>query len=855
MPDLKVGIDARGAQTGSRAAVRSIDSIRNAAGKLNPGLRQVGQSFKDVQVGAGGLARVLQPLFAVLSVGTLVRVADGYSEMNNRLKLVTSSTEQLTAVNARLLTQANDARVGLGSQVELFSRIARASSSLGVSQQDVLGVTEAISKAITVSGASATEANAAIIQLGQGLASGTLRGEELNSVLEQAPRLARAIADGLGVSIGELRELGSEGKLTNRAVFQAIASQAQVINQEFGKLAPTVSQGFTVLGNSLTSVIGQLDQASSLSSSFAQSLIDVSEKVAPAIITAFGSIQAAGVSLVSTVDEVGLRIQKFNADFRQNAKSLSDTGAFGLTGLLSNFFNSEDLGAEQNAIAREIQAIREGREKTFADIAKRVQDELARLRNPAEGVDLSEVVIDPDELLRQVSKLKGDFQQAADKIDAELRKTARREAEAEAAALSKIFENTRTPLEAYKQSLAELHQRQSSLGDDTFTRAVGQAAGDFLDARSAVETFADRVILLRETLSSDQFSAALATQLGEAFIDAQTPVEQFTDKLRDLQAIQNELGSETFSRLAGQLGEDFLGAAGSADQLNDRLRVLKSTLSSVSFAEAIGPEVARIIDETRTPLETFNLELDRLRLLQEQLGTDTFSRAVADLSVEFYNAAGGAEEVVAQLDSLRESLGEDTYAASIAKVVELEEKTKKVFSATEEFAIQAARNIQSSFADFLFDPFEEGLDGLARSFADTLKRMAAELLSQQLLKSLFSAGAGLGGGFGQLFGGLASSLAPGAASGGSRGPGVVPVGEFGRELVAMPSRGVVMNNNATNALGAGGSMGGNLSIDIQTSGGEKATIDVLDTAEGERKIMAILERNPGQVKQRLGLPT
>jgi tape measure domain-containing protein len=134
--------------------------------------------------------------------GVVTGVADQYRRINSQLRLVTRSTQQIVVANERLFKISQDTRSSFEATTNLFTRFARVSKDLGATQNQVLAVTKTVQQAIKVSGTSAQSAEAAIIQLGQGLASGTLRGEELNSVLEQAPRLARAIADGIGVSVG-----------------------------------------------------------------------------------------------------------------------------------------------------------------------------------------------------------------------------------------------------------------------------------------------------------------------------------------------------------------------------------------------------------------------------------------------------------------------------------------------------------------------------------------------------------------------------------------------------------------------------------------------------------------------------
>ncbi|MBN0091385.1 tape measure protein, partial [Pseudomonas aeruginosa] len=122
---------------------------------------------------------------------------------------------------------AQNARSSLEGTAELYQRIAASAGDLGVNQQQVVQVTQNISKAMSASGVSAAAAEDALVQLGQAFASGVLRGQELNSVLEQAPGLAQAVANGLGVAVGDLRKLGEQGKLTSKQVFEAILSQTR----------------------------------------------------------------------------------------------------------------------------------------------------------------------------------------------------------------------------------------------------------------------------------------------------------------------------------------------------------------------------------------------------------------------------------------------------------------------------------------------------------------------------------------------------------------------------------------------------------------------------------------------------
>ena len=297
---------------GARAITRSLDDIKKSAretatsvdklddnfDKLKDELKETGRSAdkagrefdelagkaKRASDATGGMSRNFTALkSAFVAVGTSVVVKqffdllDVSTQINNRLKLVTDSTYALGLAQQQLFEVSQKSRVGFDQTVDLYSRLARSSEELGLTQKELVDITETISQAITVSGASAQAADAALMQLGQGIASGTLRGEELNSVLEQTPRLAQAIADGIGVSIGQLRALGAEGALTSETVIKAIQSQQGAVRTEFGQTSATIGQSLTVVTNSLTKLVSKIDESAGVSDKFASSLLGIAE--------------------------------------------------------------------------------------------------------------------------------------------------------------------------------------------------------------------------------------------------------------------------------------------------------------------------------------------------------------------------------------------------------------------------------------------------------------------------------------------------------------------------------------------------------------------------------------------------
>ncbi|RSH60218.1 tape measure protein, partial [Acinetobacter baumannii] len=131
-----------------------------------------------------------------------------------------------------------------------------------LTMDDTARLTETVSKAVAISGASAEAADAALVQFGQALASGTLRGEELNSVMEQTPALAKAIAKGMGITVGELRSVAAEGKITSQEIVKALKNVQDEVDALFAKTDITIGQSLTLLNNEITKFVGEAGKGS-----------------------------------------------------------------------------------------------------------------------------------------------------------------------------------------------------------------------------------------------------------------------------------------------------------------------------------------------------------------------------------------------------------------------------------------------------------------------------------------------------------------------------------------------------------------------------------------------------------------
>ncbi|MHB2165723.1 tape measure protein [Alsobacter sp. R-9] len=223
-------------------------------------------------------------LGAALSVSQIAKMADVYTNLSNKLAAAGETMGSVSARQEELVQIALRSRSSLESVGDLYTSLRRSTADLGANQAQVSRVTETISKAFALSGASAATASGAITQLGQAFASGVLRGDELNSVLEGAPPLARLIAREFGVSVGELKRLGEEGKLSADRVFQALLNGSKEIETQFAATTSTISQAFTNLETAMTAWLGKADQANGASAKIAggiNALAGAMETVAP----------------------------------------------------------------------------------------------------------------------------------------------------------------------------------------------------------------------------------------------------------------------------------------------------------------------------------------------------------------------------------------------------------------------------------------------------------------------------------------------------------------------------------------------------------------------------------------------
>ena len=266
--------------------VTIIIESRGAA-RAASGIKRVGRTSRTAAKAVRLFTVALAAVGATASIGALLRTADAATRMDNKIRVVTTSVEEFNAVQQRLRVIANETRSPIEATTGLYQRFRVATRDLGASQADVLKVVEGLSASIVVSGVTAQEGSNALIQLAQGMASARLGGDELRSVLENLPPLAQEIADGMGLTVGALREMGEAGLLNAQTVFPILLEITEKFVEKLAELPVTLDQAQTILSNVFINTIGDINKTIGSTETLGLTIVELSKSLRDTLIDAF----------------------------------------------------------------------------------------------------------------------------------------------------------------------------------------------------------------------------------------------------------------------------------------------------------------------------------------------------------------------------------------------------------------------------------------------------------------------------------------------------------------------------------------------------------------------------------------
>jgi lambda family phage tail tape measure protein len=756
------------------------------------GVRRVNDELEDTKRKATELGPLLRRAFAGLSIGLaarqFIRFSDQLTNVRNRLRLVTEGEVDLIDTQNELLRVANETRTSFEATSTIFGRLAVSAKELGVTNRQLIDFTQSLNQAIVLSGAASEEARAGLIQLSQGLASGALRGDELRSVLEQLPAVADVIAKGLGVTRGELRLLGQEGKITADIVLDAFKEARGELNERFATTIPTIGQSFTVLGNKVIEAVGAFNDATGVAEGLSRGLLFLSENItavtiavgglstalivrfaARAVPAAIAGVAKLNATLILTGPAIaaaagglfllGRSIQRYNDDLREigtTLRNLEEDAKF-ISGTASQLTAAQreinsinraiaaqaDRGEQasqaqldrieqlQNAIAEARVEIRGQRDDTLAAAAATEQAKIAE-QEQADALERQAQILDdlrnPN---REFLQFQSDLQALLDQNKISL------------AEFNALLEASGGAPDAGTATAPEAQQEVANPFEDQL-RAIRES-NEALAIRAERSGIEEEALLIE--LGLRRQGIELTREQQDALAGALIEEQNLTEELQRQRDVEREVAEA--QRAQAQ-------ADARAAQRTERLRNQVDILGQLAEQER---ELLALRAQELELVPQIDAALENLRLRQLDAANDIasgFERAFIRIGQEAANLAAVGESVVT------------TFADRATDAL-----------------VEFARTGQFSFKEF------------ASAVLDDLIRIIARLLIVQAIQSA----TGLGGAAASVAGSAASNA--GRARGGTAQPGQAPfmVGEDGPELFVPNQTGAVIPNAATAGAG------------------------------------------------------
>lgn len=890
--EIRIGADLAEIKSALNALGRDFQSLGQKAQQAG-GSRAFSGLQSGAQQAAAAVTRLVAGFAAVAGAMRLIGAADELNSLNARLKITTTSAEEFNRAQQALLDLAQRTRTSLGETVDLYTKIAGATKEAGIGQETLLQVVETINQAVQLSGAGASAAQAALIQLGQGLASGTLRGEELNSILEQTPALADAIAKGMGITRGELRKYGEQGLITAQQVIGALQSQRQVVADQFAQLPVTVGQAFTQLKNASLTLIGAFDQSAGATGALASAIQGLADAVSgDALIGAIAQFAAAwGNALRGIVSDMQQAVGLVSGA----AADITNTGA-GLFEFIGRAF-------------REIPAnVRAAIKVATVEIAAFVDSSITSFKGLG---DYLRAILDPrvtvaqarEQLLRAQSAIEAARRQSIDAALAERQQsidagaTARQQLQQRRAAgriasggtgTGKAAAPAATKQAAAKKSDAEQVRKaeldaQERLAEDASKRELDILRGQFDAGTVAARDYYRR----RQEIELASLDASIATERqrasagGAEGVKALAEIELLERRKAD---VRRNAAEEQFAferNLAQQRAQAETAATAATDpaaaararaeaQYRDLLTRLQAEGDTAGVAL-----VRKLINTEEADARLQELQgkvsatLGNMRAQEALVSAQTDAGLLPQLEGERQIIAL-REQSIAQLRAYRDALAEVAQAQTAQggladprvseQIMQLDTEIARATASQKRLQTQTEQIGASSLSNLFTDlatgakSFGDAVQAAALNFVQSLARMASEALAKRAVLALSGAAGGGGMLAGVLHGG-------GPAGGGGRrlvnpllfagaprfhNGGVVGLRPDERPAILQTGEQVLSRNDPRNAANGGGAT---RVVNVFEPG---LVPDQMDSAAGERVIMNIIGRNPGRVRQLLG---
>lgn len=535
-----------------------IEGKNNARPAFKQAEKDADSLFQRVDKLAGGIRAAFTAGIAAEGVRAFSQAADQMKQLDAQLKLATGNQKEFNTAQQELFALAQKTQTPVASLVTLYGRIARPLREAGKSQEEILALTEAVSTAFRISGASADEAENGIIQFAQALGAGALRGDEFNSVNEQGPRLMRALADSLGVSIGALREMAGQGQLTADVVANGLIKQLPKLREEAALLPDTVGGAFTKLNNSLGQLAGGADNATG----FTDVLIGRINLLGKAVETSAGAFKAfnqGGLDGLSgfmeglTKDAKITAVDSLLSQLKGAQAELARDGELGLANrLLFGDQGAEYFAGQVELFERHLERLRKAGEKSVSEA-----DKIGAAR------------------VAQEASYRTGLRKVRDGVVADADKALKAELQAEKNALSE--------LEKIRKSREEIQKRYSEAITSFGSSDPAQAS---YGAANALKVKAQQSLRSGDIESAQQ-QAGAALKMLQDLAEAGASTYGFEGFAKELQAV--ELAANDIAQ--SEVDEKLAGIRESLEQLKQQADAIRNVNITINLSDE---EVAKV---------------------------------------------------------------------------------------------------------------------------------------------------------------------------------------------------------------------------------------------------------------------
>ncbi|OEO23098.1 hypothetical protein AX279_22500 [Pseudomonas sp. J237] len=547
---------------------------------------EVNQSLEGMNKQLAAASKLLVGALSLSALTGAIRsiseTADSYSLMNARLKLATESQEEFNAAQVELQKIAQDTQAPIESLITLYSRISRPLKEAGRSQEDILKVTEAVATSFRISGASAVEAENGVIQFAQALGSGALRGDEFNSVAEQAPRLMQALADSIGVPVGALKDMAAQGELTAAVVTDALVSQLATLRGEAETLPETVGGAMVALSDQVNAAVGKADMQPLIDSlkKLGETFADPTTANNLAIIAAaLVQLAAVAVDTAADVATVGDDLGYIAARIAGNVDEISRANKeIEVLKASANGFGILDLYMTDSQIARKLKEFEDYRAALLGQQSSMYGEIDALAQSAAEAAEK----LRQDEI-RDYTSYIGDLKKLQDDQLSEVKaKNKALEAEEKKAqqSLAKIRDDRLKIEQRYQEALSEL----GGSGDASY----GAANALKVSAKQA---------LANGDIATAQAQAQAALKMIQDLASAGENTYGFAGFIKELQGVElaaNDIEQSNAEQKIASIKDQIAALAVEAEKLKDMPVSVKADDASI---EAVRTQIQTLATE------------------------------------------------------------------------------------------------------------------------------------------------------------------------------------------------------------------------------------------------------------------